>query len=134
MIWIVDFIKLEEFKMQLPAIGQTFYTSWGYDQTNYDFITVIGFTKSQKSAICQRCYTRVNEVKSSMVYSALQPIAESFGDKFKMKISEGYKGEITLRGSYPYCCDGKMENKRLDSFYPTKEGNVYMETNPQFGH
>lgn len=120
--------------MQLPSIGQTFVTSWGYDQTNYDFIMVVGFTKSKKNAICQRCYTRVDEEKSSMVYSALKPIAESFGDKFKMKIQEGYQGEVNLRGSYPYCHDAKMTSKRLDTFHPTIKGRCYHETNPQFGH
>ena len=120
--------------MQLPVIGQTLETSWGYDQTNYDFIIVLGFTKSNKSAICQRCYTKVNEEKSSMVYSALEPQKVGFGDKFNMKIQEGYKGEVCLRGSYPYCNDGKMSSKRLDTFYPIKEGSVYMETNSQFGH
>jgi hypothetical protein len=120
--------------MQLPQIGQTFETSWGFDQTNFDFIMIVGFTKSKKSAICQRCYSKENEEKSNMVYSALQPTKNGFGDKFKMKIQERSNGEISLRGSYPFCNDGKMSSKRLGTFYPTAEGSVYMETNPQFGH
>ena len=28
-------------KKQIINIGDIFYTSWGYDQTNYDYIVVI---------------------------------------------------------------------------------------------
>jgi len=30
-------------------IGDVFYTSWGYDQTNVEFFQVVGFTPSKKS-------------------------------------------------------------------------------------
>jgi hypothetical protein len=32
-----------------PAIGDTFYTSWGYDQTQVEFYRVVGLTPSGKS-------------------------------------------------------------------------------------
>lgn len=118
---------------QLPEIGQTYQTSWGYDQTNYDFIIVVGFTKSKKRAICQRVRVQSVEDKSSMVYDAQIPTQNTFGDKFLMKMEE-YNGQINLRGSYPFCCTGKMTDKRLDTFYPTEKGRVYHETNSQFGH
>ena len=34
-------------------IGDLFVTSWGYDQTNYDYIIVIGISSTNKTAICQ---------------------------------------------------------------------------------
>lgn len=116
-------------------IGKIFYTSWGYDQTNYDFIKVIGLTKSGKSAICQRCYANTIDEESTISTYALQPNGKTFGDKFKMKIGKSsYNCENTLRGSFPYCCDGSMKNKMLATFWECSPKEVYQETRLEYGH
>lgn len=38
-----------------PKVGDVFYCSWGYDQTNVDFYEVVGVTKSGKSVRVQAC-------------------------------------------------------------------------------
>lgn len=115
-------------------IGKTFVHSWGYDQTNYDFIIVIGLTKSGKSARCRRCHTECITSESTMTTNALKPTLEPFGDTFTMRIREGSDGSILLRGSYPYCCDGSMKNKMLGYFFETRPNECYQETRPEYGH
>jgi hypothetical protein len=39
-----------------PAIGDTFYTSWGYDQTQVEFYRVVGLTPSGKSVRVVPCH------------------------------------------------------------------------------
>jgi hypothetical protein len=40
---------------QTVKVGDFFYMSWGYDQTNVDFYEVVGITPSGKSVKVQRC-------------------------------------------------------------------------------
>lgn len=47
-------------------VGDYFYSSWGYDQTNVDFYKVVGMTASGKSVKVQKWSSRVtDEVGSS---------------------------------------------------------------------
>jgi hypothetical protein len=129
--------------------GDLFQTSWGYDQTNYDFIIVEEISPSGKTAICKRTMYVRNEEESSMGQDALQPIKKSFGLPFRMRIEyptrEHFNGQVWLRGSYPllsrYDEDSTEENKkqwlnskRLDTFSKVEEGRTYSQTNPMFGH
>ena len=41
-----------------PVIGDHFYTSWGYDQTQVEFYRVVGFTPSGKSVRVRRVWAR----------------------------------------------------------------------------
>lgn len=116
--------------------GDLFYTSWGYDQTNYDYIVILE-TKG-KYAICQR--TSSVHCGTSGTSNIQQPLFCPFGDKFKMKIQGDYRGALTLRGSYPFLHTGIIKdsfggkNTRLDTFYPASEKSVFYETMAEFGH
>jgi hypothetical protein len=108
--------------------GELFYTVWGYDQTNYEFIIVEKINSSGKTVICRRAK---EELVGNTEQSNIQkPKPEGFGDKFRMKIED----EETLRGSYPFCSDASMANKRLATFWKVKEGETFYETNPIYGH
>ncbi len=109
--------------------GDIFYTSWGYDQTNYDFIVVLSVKGLY--ATCQR--THVLNMGHTSQCDVLEPIFMGFGDVFKMKIGKGYQGEFSLRGSYPYCNDG-TGSKRLHTFSLHKEGSQYHQTDCYSGH
>lgn len=110
--------------------GDLFYTSWGYDQTNYEYIAILEI--KGKYAICQR--TSALHMGTSGQSNVQEPVFCTFGDMFRMKIQGDYKGEITLRGSYPFCGDGSMEHKRLDTFYRIAEKQQFHETMAEFGH
>lgn len=113
--------------------GDVFYTSWGYDQTNYDFIIVEKVSPSAKTVICKRTTCERMEEKCSMTIDALKPKKSSFGKPFRMKVMK-WNDEVMLRGSYIFCGDEDSESKRLDSFSKHKEGKTYGQTNSQFGH
>ena len=112
--------------------GDLFVTSWGYDQTNYDFIVVLETSKTGKTAKCQRVSAK--RVGAEGTCDLLKPEAVPFGDVFTMHVRTGYKGDLILKGSYPFCHDGSMKNTRLDSFNRVDLNRVYAETNSMFGH
>ncbi len=112
------------------SIGDLFYTSWGYDQTNYDYIIIVELSKTGKTAVCQ-C-AKAEHVGYSHFCNEQKPIKKPYGDKFRMKVQQD-ANNITLRGSYPFC-NGSRENMRRDWFYPTSEKQTFFETDPQFGH
>lgn len=116
------------------SVGDLFYTSWGYDQTNYDFLVVEGFSKSGKSAYCRMTKANFNPEKSGKTTDALKPKNEAYGDKFMMRIKSNGK-EIRLRGSYPFIYDGDMsKGSRLATFWRVDEDRFYFQTSPGFGH
>lgn len=102
--------------------GNYFYTSWGYDQTNIDYLVVIGVSSSGKTATCKM--VSPIRVGSQGVEDILMP-GTPYGEPFRMVFRNG-----RLRGSYPYC----QGNTRLDSFYPTNLGETKGQTMSQFGH
>jgi hypothetical protein len=53
-------IKLADTSKSMPAIGDLFYSSWGYEQTNIDFYQVVGISKS---------YIEVVRIKDDRKYS-----------------------------------------------------------------
>jgi hypothetical protein len=102
--------------------GDRFYTSWGYDQTNIDYLLVTSISPTGKTAKC-RMVSPIN-IGASGVCDALTP-GQAYGETFIMQI----RGN-TLRGSYPYC----RGDKRLATFYKTQLGDTHYQTNPLFGH
>lgn len=114
-------------------VGDIYYTSFGYDETHYKFIKVVGFTKSGKSAICKRVYME-NTGEGNAVYDEVKPTDKTFGQSFKLRIDKG-PNYFTLRGSFPYSFDANPNHLMLSTFFKHVEGRKgYMETNPQFGH
>ncbi len=115
-------------------VGDLFETSWGYDQTNYEYIVVVEISPSGKTAICQRteCETLNDNEQAPQCYKQ-KPINKPFGEKFRLKVDRGYKDEIVLRGSYPFLHTGEG-SKRLGSFSLVLADDVFYETNSVFGH
>lgn len=125
-------IEQEENKSDYLKVGDVFYSSWGYEQTNTDFYKVVEISKTRKTC------------------KVVQVGAESIGDKAKIahdmcdeaipdpkKIIDDRKqtlkierehmlnpwtnkvegvGEIQLRGSVYYCQD----EKHLETLYRVK--------------
>jgi len=73
-------------------------------------------------------------VGASRTDDLLKPINETYGDVFTMQVRTGYKGDLQLKGSYPFCTGGSMKNTRLDRFSRVENDRVYSETNSMFGH
>ena len=111
--------------------GDIFYTSWGYDQTNYDYIVVLSVSPTGKTAKCQR--TSALHMGTSCQSNVQEPIYCPFGDVFKMCVRKGYKGDLTLCGSYPFLHHG-TGSKRKGWFGRHTTGKQYHETMSEFGH
>ena len=102
--------------------GDYFYTSWGYDQTNIDYLVVTDVSKSGKTATCKMVSPiRVGEQGTEDILMPGTP----YGEPFRMVFRDG-----RLRGSYPFC----LGSKRLDSFFPTALGETKGQTMTGFGH
>ena len=114
--------------------GHLFYTSWGYDQTNYQYIIILEVSPSGKTCICQRAGHE--EIGYSGQSYIQRPVNKPFGEKFRLyiKVTDWrQEKEVYLVGSYPYLHTGEG-SKRLGHFYRVKEGEVYYETDTIFGH
>jgi hypothetical protein len=119
-------------QIQKVEIGQVYYTSWGYDQTNYDYVIVDCISPSGKTAICRRA--RCQDLGSSGQCNIQKPVKEGYGKSFRMQIEE-YQGEPQLRGSYIFCGDEDEDgSKRLATMYLAKDEQVFWETDTMFGH
>lgn len=83
-------------------IGQIYYASWGYEQTNNDFVKVVGLSPSGKTAIVKRMKTVQTET-SSMVGTEIP--TEVFGESFRLKVDmrdrNAEKSEPELVGTAP---------------------------------
>ena len=117
-------------KKQIINIGDIFYTSWGYDQTNYDYIVVVSVSSSGKTVKCRR--TACKHIGVSGHDNIQEPINEPFGDIFQMVVKD-WQNAPYLRGSYPFLHTG-TGSKRLGGFSPAPEGKKYYETDSQSGH
>jgi len=114
--------------------GQIFYTSWGYDQTNYDFIIVLDISPTGKTATCQRvtaAYACCAIEDQDHTTNSVKPTNQTYGDTFTMK-TEVYSDSANLRGTYADN-QGKA-GFRLDSFLPVEENRTYAETALGCGH
>jgi len=133
-------------EIQNIKIGKMYQTSWGYDQTNYDFIVVDKVSPSGKTVTCRRCSCQRQEVESQQ--DGLKPIPQPYGLPFRMSVRKwDYSGKETnyLRGNYPFLSRFENEwdneqkenwfnSKRMGSFNQVEEGKLYWQTNSQFGH
>lgn len=116
-------------------IGQIFYESWGYDQTNVDFLQVIEVSPTKKTVICQMIGQ-----KRTDSYSVAPNPNYKYGSKFRLHI-KCFGDEPRLRGSYPFCSNHNYANDptgykgawREGSFRPY-EGKPVYETPEGMGH
>lgn len=111
----------EEFAKSLEK-GQYFRHSWGYDQTNIDFLVIVEVSPTRKSVLCRMVNHK--HVGVAGTEEAIKP-GEPTGDTFRLKVADG-----CLRGSYPYCGDSFHRGW----FFRIGANDVSYETMPQFGH
>lgn len=124
------YINIEVAKMTNKVnAGDVFYTSWGYDQTNYDYVVVDKVSPSGKTAVCRRAVFKT--IGQNGHCNVQVPTGTGYGQSFRMKVVDRYDGSVGLRGSYIFCGD---DSKRFDSFSKHTAGSSYNETDSMFGH
>jgi len=106
---------------QTVNVNDIFYASWGYDQTNIDFIKVVSVNKSGKSvkavSIGQKVINQTGFMSETVAPDPDFIISKEF---VTLRIQKSYtdESEIILRGSYHYSNDGL--SKHLGSLYRYK--------------
>ena len=75
-------------------VGDIFYTSWGYDQTNIDFAQIVEISPSGKTVKC-RMMSKERVGKWNVRPTTL------YGVVFRLHVRR-WNGEAYLRGSYPF--------------------------------
>jgi hypothetical protein len=93
-------------------IGDIFYESWGYDQTNIDFLKVVALSPTGKTALCKMMSQKTVDIGEGYAPMSEHVIPDKeHGETFRLRVKE-YNGEAELVGSYPYC----ERDKRLGYF------------------
>jgi hypothetical protein len=88
-------------------VGDIFYESWGYDQTNIDFVRVIALSPTGKTAICKMMSQKEVDVGSGYAPMSEHVIPDKeYGEPFRLVIRES-NHEPRLAGTYPYCQGSK---------------------------
>lgn len=75
-------IKKLENQDDSVKVGDLFYSSWGYDQTNVEFFKVVGLTKSGKSAKVRQIGSKTKEGSEGFMSDSAFPDPD-----FEIKIS-----------------------------------------------
>jgi len=107
------------------SVGDLFNTSWGYDQTNYDYLIVVAVSASGKTATC-KMVNQIN-VGTSGQSDVITPGC-AVGEPFKLQVREH-----SLVGSYPFIYD-QPRSVRMGYFDKCRLGETHHQTNPVFGH
>jgi len=94
-------------------VNDIYETSWGYDQTNIDFIKVVKVSPSGKTAICVKIGQKILEQTGFMSETVIADPENVVSQEFRMKVAE-YQGKPELRGSYCFC--NGHESKRFGYF------------------
>ena len=82
-------------------VGQIFYESWGYDQTQNDFCEIVEVSPTKKTVLCRMIGKKTATVDAP-TYSTVEPNKDYLGPTlFRLKVAQ-YDGGATLRGSYPF--------------------------------
>lgn len=86
-------------------VGDVFYDSWGYDQTNIDFVEVVAVSPSGKSVLCQMVGKR--DAEGDHVVPS-----EKYGVKFRLLVrGNGLVGSYPfVQGTYPKCRKPESES------------------------
>ena len=114
--------QIQIIKNDPVKVGDLFYSSWGYDQTNIDYVKVIEVSKTGKTVKAIGINQKV--VKGSEGFMSESVEADSFSEKdepsviLKVRV-RCMEPEIYLRGSYYYC----QGSKHLGSLWRVKGSN-----------
>ena len=85
------------------VVGDIFYTSWGYDQTNLDFYQVIS-TPTSKTIILSRIAQKTS-YEGHMNGEAMPAKDKLVGDSFSKRVCVG--DYVKIKGQYAHKWDGK---------------------------
>lgn len=79
------------------AVGDVFYTSWGYDQTNVDFFEVVE-KPSPHFAVVREIAAKVVEGSEGFMSCSVVPVPGEYGeDARRVRMTKGYRGGASFK-------------------------------------
>lgn len=134
----------EQVEEPRTLVGSVWYTSWGYDQTNVEFLRIEALSLTGKTGLCKMMSKKhpLQKVPRVDGHGVLRMMEEEDGshvlpDKvydgcgvFRMKIDKRSSGDPCVKGSYPFC--NESEPRRFDYFW-LWDGKPVYETPAGFG-
>jgi len=117
-------------KLLLAGIepGSHLYTTWGYDQTNVDFVKVIDISKTGKTLKCKMASRKYLEVEDAAPHEVVVP-GEAYGETFSLRVRESKDGKLTIVGSYPFARGAKRRG-----YFSKWDRKYALQTMKEFGH
>ena len=106
-------IKKLENKDDSVKVGDLFYSSWGYDQTNVEFFKVVGLTKSGKSAKIRQIGSKTKEGSEGYMSDSAIPDPD-----FEIKISSWNEELNRSEDSENHLPDLNLKIQRQHSWNP----------------
>ena len=116
---VADFVKPEEFSMKPktkkvkkvkktktkhPLVGKLLHTSWGYDMTINDFCKILEVSPTGKTVKCMMVTRKVDgDPWHPCGNGKAKAGSTTYGPVFRLKVGEGWNGNPSFHGSYPYC-------------------------------
>ena len=97
-----------------PLVGTMLHTSWGYNMTINDFARIVSVSPSGKTVVCRRLTKEGFNGFTGPVTAGNKMI----GQKFRLRITDGFGGGKCYIGSYPHC----IENENDDSMMKVADG------------
>lgn len=91
--------------MDKISVGDIFYESWGYDQTNIDFCKVVEISPSGKTVLCIMMSQKIvkTEGYAPMAEEVVPDKVFPKDGTFRLHVRSRSNGEVSLVGQYPYC-------------------------------
>ena len=131
--WLYYWIEKREHENERVKVGDLFYSSWGYDQTNSEFFKVVSISKTGKTCeIVQVMREFIGDDKTNQRNMSGQviPTPDKEFDKppLKVKVERSHTknpwtnksdpiGKIQLRGSVYYGNNETSTSKHLETLY-----------------
>lgn len=90
-----------------PVVGDHFYTSWGYDQTQVEFYRVVGLTPSGKSVRVRRVWAQDVATGDNMHRSLIPTDTLGSDPATTHVLLKGGTTAIKVDGHHAWLWDGK---------------------------
>jgi hypothetical protein len=110
-------------------VGDVFSMSWGYDQTNWNFVVVTRISSTGKTAFVKKCGAdHVDDEGGHFTVDSIVPNGKPIDDReYRMKIEQDYKGEKPQ-----LCGSADFYEARIWSLVESDE--IFRPTSLGFGH
>jgi hypothetical protein len=92
-------------------VGDIYYASWGYDQTNIEYAQVVEISPTGKTVMCRMMNQTEVPGSQGFMSETVMPSTQT-GEVFRLRVKTLEDEALYLKGSYPFC-----NGKRYERFW-----------------